>query len=465
MNLNIKLFPTGDDGRFSKKSSVGVYITQNNINKLREQVTIGKHDVIYANLKINGKIDFTHQIDVLAKEINGDDGRIYIHQDLLKESYPENQEAIILPLDQNTLSLATDVTIDVDKNDVVKWSLEEVNHAKNRFIAKNTIIRLGNVELHPKTKPIVKGIITEIKSDKQGEFFLVDDSTTIDLTNLPDALQKVVDFEGIGGLDSVLQRLREIIQIPLNHPDLFERFNIKPYRGIILHGPPGNGKTMIARALSQSLGAKFFPIEGPELMSSHVSVGERKLIDTFEEASSIGKSIVFIDELDSIANSRSDDSQDYEIRFVSTLLNLMDGIDQKQGVFLIAATNRIESVDRAFRRPGRFDLDFEIPMPNQQARLEILKMHLKEEYCDANVNKVFFNDVASKTQDFSGADLVGLYRESAMNAITRNLIFDDYGKTTLQISSENIKISKKDFLDALNKFVPYVKRKDIKDEN
>ena len=270
-----------------------------------------------------------------------------------------------------------------------------------------------------------------------------------------------MEFQKIGGLNETLVRLREIIQLPLNYPSLFEKFDIKPYRGLLLYGPPGNGKTLIAKELAKSLGGKFFQIEGAELMSKYVSVGEKELRKVFEDAEMTGNAVIFIDELDAIAIDRSDTSEGYEVRYVTTLLTLMDGMkDKKSNILVIGATNRLGAIDKALRRPGRFDLEFEIPLPDAQKRYEIFKLYCKvsKECIEEDITEEYLKELCKKAEGFSGADMAGVYREASMNAIRDNLIVEPNGKTAIKKVVSEIKIKREHLESAFNKFSSYSNR-------
>lgn len=217
------------------------------------------------------------------------------------------------------------------------------------------------------------------KNENKNTLYRITEDTKIHFLGLPANRQKSIDFSQIGGLQNVINRLREIIQIPINSPELLGRFGIKSPKGMLMYGPPGNGKTMVARAVAYSMGSSFITIEGPELMSKYVGVGEQRLREKFEEAESKGNCIIFIDEIDSITSKRSEDSAEYQVSIVATLLNLMDGMTSNSKVFVIGATNRLNAIDPALRRPGRFDLEFEVPLPNTSARYDILTKYIKLE--------------------------------------------------------------------------------------
>ncbi|MEM0291329.1 MAG: AAA family ATPase, partial [Thermoplasmata archaeon] len=232
-----------------------------------------------------------------------------------------------------------------------------------------------------------------------------------------------VTYEDIGGLKEELQKVREMIELPLKHPELFERLGIKPPKGVLLYGPPGTGKTLIAKAVANESGANFYLINGPEIMSKYYGESEKFLRDKFDEAEKNAPSIIFIDELDSIAPKRAEVQGEVERRVVAQLLTLMDGLKERGQVIVIGATNMVDSIDPALRRPGRFDREIEIGIPDKQGRLEILQIHTRLmplEMSDDEKYK-FLDELASMTHGFVGADLAALAREAAMHALRRYL--------------------------------------------
>jgi transitional endoplasmic reticulum ATPase len=224
-----------------------------------------------------------------------------------------------------------------------------------------------------------------------------------------------VTYEDIGGLDDELDLVREMIELPLSRPDLFARVGVDPPRGVLLHGPPGTGKTLIARAVANEVDAAFFTISGPEIVSKYKGESEERLRETFEEAKAAAPSIVFFDEIDSIASQR-DEEADVENRVVGQLLSLMDGLDDRGDVVVIGATNRVDSLDPALRRGGRFDREIEIGAPNEVGRREILSVHTRGVPLADDVD---LDAVAARTHGFVGADLESLVKEAGMTALRR----------------------------------------------
>jgi transitional endoplasmic reticulum ATPase len=223
-----------------------------------------------------------------------------------------------------------------------------------------------------------------------------------------------VGYEDIGGLGRQLSQIREMIELPLRHPSLFERLGVKPPRGVLLYGPPGSGKTLIARAVANETGAFFFLINGPEIMSKMAGESESNLRKAFEEAEKNAPAIIFIDEIDAIAPKREKAQGEVERRIVSQLLTLMDGIKKRSSVVVIAATNRPNSIDAALRRFGRFDREIDIGVPDETGRLEVLRIHTRNMRLDDDVD---LEAVAKETHGFVGADLASLCTEAAMQCI------------------------------------------------
>ena len=229
---------------------------------------------------------------------------------------------------------------------------------------------------------------------------------------------QTISYEDIGGLGEQLQKVREMIELPLKHPILFRRLGIDPPRGVLLHGPPGTGKTLIAKAVASETNAHFTSINGPEIISKYYGESEKQLREIFEEAASNAPAIIFIDELDSIAPKREDVSGEVERRVVAQLLTLLDGIQGRDNVVVIGATNRQDAIDPALRRPGRFDREIEIGVPDKNGRAEIIEIHTR----GMPISDDFEVDwLLDNTHGFVGADISALVRESAMKALRRYL--------------------------------------------
>ncbi len=227
-----------------------------------------------------------------------------------------------------------------------------------------------------------------------------------------------VTYEDIGGLDREISRVREMIELPLKHPELFERLGVEAPKGVLLHGPPGTGKTLLAKAVANETNANFYHIGGPEIMSKFYGESEERLREIFKEAEENAPSIIFIDEIDSIAPKREEVSGDVEKRIVSQLLTIMDGLESRGQLVVIGATNRPNAIDPALRRPGRFDREIEIGLPDRNGRLQVLHIHTRGMPLAEDVD---LENIASRTHGFVGADLEALAKEAAMGALRRIL--------------------------------------------
>jgi len=261
-----------------------------------------------------------------------------------------------------------------------------------------------------------------------------------------------VTYDEIGGLKEELAKLREIVELPLRHPELFQRLGIEPPSGILLYGPPGCGKTLIAKALANESEAKFFSINGPEIMSKYYGETEAKLREIFKEAKENAPSIIFIDEIDAIAPKREETFGDVEKRLVAQLLALMDGLSERGKVIVIGATNRPDSLDPALRRPGRFDREVEIGVPNSQGRYEILQIHTRGMPLAEDVDLM---KIAKEAHGFTGADLRALCREAALKALRRYLPNLDLESDQIPSSIlEKMVVKAEDFKEAFKEVVP-----------
>ena len=227
-----------------------------------------------------------------------------------------------------------------------------------------------------------------------------------------------VTYEDIGGLREEIQKVREMIELPLRHPEIFEKLGIEAPKGVLLHGPPGTGKTLLAKAVANESNSHFISISGPEIMSKFYGESEARLREIFKEAKEKAPSIMFVDEIDSIAPKREEVTGEVERRVVSQLLSLMDGLEARGKVIVIAATNRPNALDQALRRPGRFDREIEIKVPDKRGRLEILQIHTRNMPLDTDVDQ---DKIAAITHGFVGADLEYLCKEAAMKCLRRLL--------------------------------------------
>jgi len=283
----------------------------------------------------------------------------------------------------------------------------------------------------------------------------VGEGTTIELRpqfeEPKEARRADVTYDDIGGLGSSVDQVREMIELPLRHPELFQRLGIEPPKGVLLHGPPGTGKTLLARAVANETEANFFHIAGPEIMGSRYGESEERLRQVFQEASQSAPAIIFIDEIDSIAPKREQVTGEVERRIVAQLLTLMDGLEPRQNIVVIGATNRRDAIDEALRRPGRFDREIIIGVPDQEGRREILAIHTRGMPLAEDVN---LDEIARTTYGFVGADLGALSREAAMDSLRRILpglnLRDGIPAEVL----ENLSVQQDDFQSAMKRIQP-----------
>ena len=265
-----------------------------------------------------------------------------------------------------------------------------------------------------------------------------------------------ITYDELGGLKKEVQKIREMVELPMRHPELFEKLGIEAPKGVLLYGPPGTGKTLLAKAVAGETNSHFTAISGPEIMGKYYGESEERLREIFKQAEENTPSIIFIDEIDSIAPKRDEVTGEVEKRIVSQLLTLMDGMKARGKVIVIAATNRPDSIDPALRRPGRFDREIEIGIPDEEGRQEILQIHTRGMPVD---EKIDLKQFARVTHGFVGADLESLSKEAAMRSLRR--ILPDIDLQQEKISAEilqKIKISEDDFREALKEVRPSAMR-------
>jgi transitional endoplasmic reticulum ATPase len=265
-----------------------------------------------------------------------------------------------------------------------------------------------------------------------------------------------ITYEDIGGLGNAVGRVREMIELPLRHPELFKRLGVEAPKGVLLHGPPGTGKTLIAKAIASETNANFYTIGGPEIMSKYYGESEEKLRNVFQQAEQNAPSIIFIDEIDSIAPKREEVSGEVERRIVAQLLSLMDGMSTRGKVVVIGATNRINAIDPALRRPGRFDREIEIGVPDRNGRLEILQIHTRGMPIAKDVN---LEKLADISHGFVGADLQALAKEAAIRALRRVLPEVDLSSESIPADTlRKIIVTMQDFMDVIKEMEPSAMR-------
>ncbi|MGV8142729.1 MAG: CDC48 family AAA ATPase [Candidatus Pacearchaeota archaeon] len=301
----------------------------------------------------------------------------------------------------------------------------------------------------------------KIVSSTPAQAVIVTEDTEISVSpkavNVEEEAIPEVTYEDIGGLTEEIRKIRELVELPLKHPEVFDKLGIEPPKGVLLHGPPGTGKTLLAKAVANESEANFILLNGPEIMSKFYGESEKKIREIFDEAEKNAPSIIFIDEIDAIAPKREEVQGEVERRVVSQLLTMMDGLNARGRVIVIGATNRVNSIDQALRRPGRFDRELEISVPDKKGRLNILKIHTRSMPMKKDVN---LEELAAKTHGFVGADLESLAKESAM-VVLRKVLPDlnlDDDKEIPQESLDKMIIGRDDFEAALKVVRPSAMR-------
>ncbi len=287
----------------------------------------------------------------------------------------------------------------------------------------------------------------------------IDENTDVELREEfeePRTNRADVNYDDVGGIGDTIRQLREMVELPLRYPELFTRLGVDPPRGVLLHGPPGTGKTRLAKAVANESDAAFFTINGPEIMGSAYGESEKRLREVFENAAKRAPSIVFIDEIDSIAPKRTEVHGEAEKRLVAQLLTLMDGLQARSNVVVIAATNRPDAIDEALRRPGRFDREIVIGVPDEKGRREILGIHARGMPLALGVD---LDELARTTHGFVGADIAALAREAAIEVVRRIMPQLDLEAQTIPPEVlESLSVTRDDFLKALKRVQPSAMR-------
>ena len=262
-------------------------------------------------------------------------------------------------------------------------------------------------------------------------------------------------YEDIGGMRDTVALVREAVELPISHPEIFKRLNIRPHKGILFYGPPGTGKTLLARAVAHESGAHFIAVAGPEILNKYWGQSESRLRNIFAEARAKAPAIILFDEIDSFASSRDTMSESFEATLVSQLLSLMDGMNGLGRVCVIATTNRPSALDPALRRPGRFDHEIEIGLPDADARLHILKIHTKGMPVAEDLN---LEQISALARDYSGADLEALCREAALVCMRRTINLRDFEKRISPHKLQSLSVTTYDFRTAMKRVGPSVRR-------
>ena len=329
-----------------------------------------------------------------------------------------------------------------------------------RPVVERDIVPVMSSTNHPFMRSPGQAIpLIAIETEPEG-VCLVTEDTEVELREEPiSGFEKTgsgITYEDIGGLQSEIQRVREMVELPMKHPQIFSKLGIEPPQGVLLHGPPGTGKTLLAKAVANETSASFFSIAGPEIISKYYGESEQQLREIFEDAKEESPSIIFIDELDSIAPKREDVTGEVERRVVAQLLTMMDGLETRGQVIVIAATNRVDSVDPALRRPGRFDREIEIGVPDEVGRKEVLQIHTRGMPLSDDVS---LDHLADETHGFVGADIESLTKEAAMKALRRYLPEIDLDEEDIPPSLiDRMIVKREDFRGALGEVEPSAMR-------
>ncbi|MHA2097578.1 MAG: CDC48 family AAA ATPase [Candidatus Kariarchaeaceae archaeon] len=359
-------------------------------------------------------------------------------------------------VNKSAVNLGTSITINLFDNFSKKdEQIELIKLSLNEKILSNGIIWNVNTGLG-------KTIKFQVISTKPAEPIIFSSKTKIEVVEESSDIKSIqvgkqivddISYEDIGGLDPIIKKLREMIELPLRFPEIFERVGIQPPKGLLLFGPPGTGKTILARAIASETNSYFISISGPEIMSKYYGEAESKLREIFQLAKEKSPSIIFIDEIDSIAPIRENSGNSVETRIVAQLLTLMDGIEERHNVVVIAATNRQDAIDPALRRGGRFDRELEIGIPDFNSRLDIFQIHTRGMPLTDNVD---LTELAKRTQGFVGADIGTVVKEAALHSIQRvlpELELTEFKEITIAML-QSISVTKEDFDIALTEVSP-----------
>ena len=332
-------------------------------------------------------------------------------------------------------------------------SREFVDYVKSRL--KATPLCRGSIIEVPLLRTSLKFIVV---STAPPGVVQISDVTEVIIRRKPEQLELTipkVTYEDIGGLEEVKRKVREMVELPLRYPEVFKRLGVQPPKGVLFYGPPGTGKTLLAKAVANESGAYFTAINGPEIVSKYYGESEARLREIFKAAKENAPAIIFIDEIDAIAPKREEVGE-VERRIVAQLLTLMDGLEEAEQVVVIATTNRINDVDPALRRPGRFDREIFFPVPDKKARREILAIHTRNMPLAKDVD---LDEIAALTHGYTGADLAALCREAAMNALRRVLPKINFSKGEIPPEVlEEIEVTRRDFMESLKEIQPTAMR-------
>lgn len=390
---------------------------------------------------------------------------------IVRRGYHGDSEIDLIRIDGDT---RTDADTSIDERvtvcravlvDAIRITLAPTQHTRfsggARYIAR-----------YLKGRPVVKGqhlrietvdapVVFVVTATQPAGAVIITRDTRIVLKERPvtdEAHTPRITYEDIGGLRREIDLIREMIELPLRHPELFRKLGISPPRGVLLHGPPGTGKTMIAKAVANETSSNFTSISGPEIVSKFYGESEKHLREIFDDAEKNAPSIIFIDEIDSIAPKRGDVVGDSERRVVAQLLSLMDGLQSRGEVVVIAATNRPNDIDPAMRRGGRFDREIEIGVPDRNDRSDILEIHTRGMPLDVEMREKGLYSLAEITHGFVGADITSLCKEAAMHALRMMMADIDFEEDIPSELIEKLIVTKKDFYEAMKNIEPSAMR-------
>src|SRR5712692_3104056 len=338
-------------------------------------------------------------------------------------------------------------------------------HLKEELVENRTPVCDGQL-LFAHFEHSVAGLLYRVRKAEDAAG-VVSETTDVVLEPAPqgfaDDLSLDITFDDVGGLDSEVRLVRELIQIPLQFPNVYRQLGIQPPRGVIFYGPPGTGKTHLAKAMASELNAQFFYVNGPELIGTMYAETEGNLRKMFSEATHHAPSVIFIDELDVMAPPRGETGSHSDTRMVTQLLSLMDGMRKVEGVVVVGTTNRVEAVDRALRRPGRFDREIYLGPPSEHGRLQILGIHTREMPLSAGA-RAYLPELARVTHGFVGADLMELSREAGLNALRRELLAGNGSQPEVHhIRFEQLRVERDDLVRARSHIHPSATREALVD--
>jgi transitional endoplasmic reticulum ATPase len=336
----------------------------------------------------------------------------------------------------------------IDPNRNEAWRYRGDGPLKSWTVAKNNDSTPEEAPIPDPKEGLFERLAKSVRSGSAGVAAV--SGTTPGSRNVPETR-----YEDVGGMRETIALVREAVELPITHPEIFERLSIRPHKGILFYGPPGTGKTLLARAVAHECGAHFIAVAGPEILNKYWGQSEARLRSIFTEARVKAPAVILFDEIDSFAASRDAMSESFEATLVSQLLSLMDGMNDLGRVCVIATTNRLSALDPALRRPGRFDHEIEIGLPDAEARLHILKIHTKDMPIAPDLN---LKQLSALTRDYSGADLEALCREAALVCMRRTINLRDFEKRISTHKLGSLFITTYDFRTAMKRVGPSVRR-------